>query len=35
MINVTKKTVFNMRNDVSQKLDKLILPMKYFDHTYG
>nr|WP_245612069.1 ABC transporter transmembrane domain-containing protein [endosymbiont 'TC1' of Trimyema compressum] len=34
MTNITQKTVFNMRNDVSQKLDKL--PMKYFDnHTYG
>lgn len=34
MASVSQKTVFNMRNDVKDKLDRL--PLKYFDtHTHG
>ncbi len=34
MSTVSQKTVFKMRNDVKEKLDKL--PLKYFDgHTHG
>ncbi len=34
MASVSQKTVYNMRNDVKSKLDRL--PLKYFDaHTHG